>query len=66
MLFGMIGEETALSMKLVLLTGEKITLKADEVIKRSDAKKSIMPGSFAHTLSAQDVANLSAWIMSLK
>lgn len=65
-LFGMIGEETALSMKLVLLTGEKITLKADEVIKRSDAKKSIMPGSFAHTLSAQDVANLSAWIMSLK
>lgn len=65
-LFGMIGEETALSLKLVLLTGEHMTLKADQVKKRSDAKKSIMPGSFAHTLSAQDVADLSAWIMSLK
>ena len=65
-LFGMIGEETALSMKLVLLTGEQIVVKPDEVEKRSDAKKSIMPDSFAHTLSAQDVADISAWIMSLK
>ena len=65
-LFGLIGEETALSMKLVLLTGEQILVKTSEVKKRSDAKKSIMPGSFAHTLSQQDVADLSAWIMSLK
>jgi putative heme-binding domain-containing protein len=65
-LFGLIGEETALSMKLVLLTGEQILVKTSEVKKRSDAKKSIMPGSFAHTLSQQDVADLSTWIMSLK
>jgi putative heme-binding domain-containing protein len=65
-LFGLIGEETALSMKLVLLTGEQILVKTSEVKKRSDAKKSIMPGSFARTLSQQDVADLSAWIMSLK
>jgi putative heme-binding domain-containing protein len=65
-LFGMIGEETALSMKLVLLTGEQIVVKPDEVKKRSDAKNSIMPASFSNTLSAQDVADMSAWIMSLK
>ena len=65
-LFGMIGEETALSLKLVLLTGEQIVVKPDEIKKRSDAKKSIMPASFSNTLSAQDVADISAWIMSLK
>jgi putative heme-binding domain-containing protein len=65
-LFGMIGEETALSLKLVLLTGEQIVVRPDEIKKRSDAKNSIMPASFSNTLSAQDVADISAWIMSLK
>jgi putative heme-binding domain-containing protein len=65
-LFGMVGEETALSLKLVLLTGEQLMVKTDEVKKRTDAKNSIMPASFAYTLSAQDVADVSAWIMGLK
>ncbi|MEN8784134.1 MAG: hypothetical protein ABF379_07215 [Akkermansiaceae bacterium] len=56
----------SLSTKLLPLTGEQISVKTDEVKKRSDAKNSMMPGSFAHTLNTQDVANLSAWIMSLK
>jgi mono/diheme cytochrome c family protein len=53
-------------MKLVLLTGEQIVVKPDEVKKRVDAKNSIMPASFSNTLSGQDVADISAWIMSLK
>jgi putative heme-binding domain-containing protein len=64
-LFGMVGEETALSFKLVLPTGEQLQLETDAVKKRSDAKNSVMPASFAHTLSAKDVADLSAWIMGL-
>jgi hypothetical protein len=37
-------------MKLVLLTGEQIVVKPDEVKKRVDAKNSIMPASFSNTL----------------
>lgn len=65
-LFGMIQEETALSIKLALLTGERVVVNADNVKKRSDAKNSGMPASFAYTLSPQDVADVTAWIMTLK
>jgi putative membrane-bound dehydrogenase-like protein len=65
-LFGMIQEETAEQIQLFLLTGEEVAVKASDVRKRDDAKHSGMPGSFAYTLSAQDVADLSAWIMTLK
>ena len=65
-LFGMVGEETALAVKLVLPTGEQMMAKADDVKKRSDAKNSSMPASFAYTLSAQDATGVSAWIMGLK
>jgi putative membrane-bound dehydrogenase-like protein len=65
-LFGMIQEETAISINLVLLTGEQITVPTEEVKNRADAKKSGMPASFVYTLSPQDVADVTAWIMTLK
>ncbi len=65
-LFGMIQEETAQKITLFLPTGEELVADADEVKKREDAKHSGMPASFAYTLSAQDVADVTAWIMSLK
>ena len=65
-LFGMIQEETALAIKLVLPTGERVVAKTDDVKKRADAKISGMPASFAYTLSPQDVADVAAWIMSLE
>ncbi|HJM62793.1 MAG: c-type cytochrome [Roseibacillus sp.] len=65
-LFGMIQEETALSMKIYLPTGERVVVQPTEIVKRSDAKHSGMPSSFSYTLNPQDVADLSAWIMSLK
>ena len=65
-LFGMIQEETAQEIKLYLPTGEEVIAKADDVKERADAKHSGMPASFAYTLSAQDVADVTAWIMSLK
>jgi len=61
-LFGMVGEETALAVKLVLPTGEQLKLEVDQVKNRSDAKNSVMPASFAYTLSPQDTADVSAWI----
>lgn len=64
-LFGMIQEETALSIKLALLTGELVTIDVAQIAKRDDAENSGMPSSFVHTLSAQDVANMTAWIMQL-
>lgn len=65
-LFGMIQEETAQKITLFLPTGEEQVADADEVTKREDAKHSGMPASFAYTLTAQDVADVTAWIMSLK
>ena len=65
-LFGMIQEETAQTVKIFLPTGERVVVNPKDIAKRSDAKHSGMPASFAYTLNPQDVADLSAWIMSLK
>ena len=65
-LFGMIQEETAQIVKIYLPTGERVVVQPREIVKRSDAKHSGMPSSFTYTLSPQDVADLSVWIMSLK
>ncbi|MBT6851246.1 MAG: c-type cytochrome, partial [Opitutae bacterium] len=65
-LFGMIQEETAISINLVLLTGEQITVPTEDLKKRSDAKKSGMPASFVYTLSPQDVADVTAWTLTLQ
>ena len=65
-LFGMIQEETVQVVKIYLPTGEQVVVQVKEILKRSDAKHSGMPASFAYTLSAQDTADLAAWIMSLK
>jgi putative heme-binding domain-containing protein len=64
-LFGMILEETAISLNLVLLTGEQITVPVEDLKNRSDAKHSGMPASFVYTLSPQDVADLTAWTLTL-
>ena len=65
-LFGMIQEETEQTVKIYLLTGQQISVNTKDIRKRNDAKKSSMPGNFSHTLSAQDVADVTAWIMQLK
>ena len=65
-LFGMIQEETEQTVKIYLLTGQQISVNTKNIRKRNDAKNSSMPSSFSHTLSAQDVADVTAWIMQLK
>ena len=65
-LFGMIQEETAQMIEIFLPNGKRIVVNPDEIVKRVDAKHSGMPSSFAYTLSPQDIADLSTWIMSLK
>ena len=65
-LFGMIQEETAQVLKIYLPNGKRIVVQTEDIVRRSDAKHSGMPSSFSHTLSAQDVADLSAWIMKLR
>jgi putative membrane-bound dehydrogenase-like protein len=65
-IFGMVQEETAQTIQIYLLTGEQVVVETKNVKKREDAKHSGMPASFAHTLTPQDVADLSAWIMTLK
>ena len=65
-LFGMVGEETKLAIKLTLPNGEQLNVDTLGIEKRTDAKNSGMPASFAYTLSPQDTADLTAWIMTLE
>ncbi|MEM7383469.1 MAG: PVC-type heme-binding CxxCH protein [Verrucomicrobiota bacterium] len=65
-LFGMIGEETALAIKLALPNGEQLEVQTLGIEKRTDARNSGMPASFAHTLNPQDTADLATWIMGLE
>jgi putative membrane-bound dehydrogenase-like protein len=65
-LFGMIQEETAETVKIYLPTGEQVVVRAADILKRDDAKNSGMPSSFIYTLSDKDVADLTAWIMTLQ
>jgi len=65
-LFGMIQEETGQNVKLFLPTGERVVVNPKDIKTRADAKNSGMPASFAYTLSPQDVADVAAWIMTLK
>ena len=60
----MIQEETNQTLKIYLLTGEKISVNTNEIIKRDDAKNSSMPSSFAHTMSAQDIADVTPGLCS--
>jgi hypothetical protein len=62
----MIQEETAETVKIYLPTGEQVVVRAADILKRDDAKNSGMPSSFIYTLSDKDVADLTAWIMSLQ
>ena len=65
-LFGMVQEETGEQIVLFLPTGEKKIAKVKDIKKKEDNPNSGMPSSFVHTLSSQDIADLSAWIMTLK
>lgn len=65
-LFGMVQEETGEQIVLFLPTGQKKVVKVSEIKKKEDNPNSGMPSSFVHTLSAKDIADLSAWIMTLK
>jgi len=53
-------------VKIYLPTGEQVVVRAADILKRDDAKNSGMPSSFIYTLSDKDVADLTAWIMSLQ
>ena len=65
-LFGMIQEETAQVLEIYLPNGKRVVVQTSDIVERSDAKHSGMPSSFSYTLSPQDVADLSDWIMRLE
>jgi putative membrane-bound dehydrogenase-like protein len=65
-LFGMVQEETGKEITLYLPTGKKKIVNVADIKKRDDNPNSGMPASFSHTLSSKDIADMSAWIMSLK
>ena len=62
----MIQEETAQVLEIYLPNGKRVVVQTSDIVERSDAKHSGMPSSFSYTLSPQDVADLSDWIMRLE
>lgn len=61
--FGMVQGETAKSVKVFLADGSPRDLAKTEVKKRSMLETSGMPPSYAYTLSKQEIADMTAWLL---
>lgn len=62
---GVLLEESGLSLTLGLATGERITISKQAIESRTTSRVSAMP-SFAPLLTAQNVADLTAFLMRRK
>ncbi len=62
-IFGMVQGETAKSVKVFLADGSPRDLSKNEVKTRTMLEVSGMPPSYAYTLSKQEIADMSAWLL---
>lgn len=65
-LSGSVLEETGQTIKLASSEGSVTTLSKDDVERRVGTKKSPMPDGFAEMMTAQQLADLAAWLMTQK
>lgn len=63
---GAVLEETGLSLKLINSDGVPITIQQKDIEERSGTKLSPMPAGFNKLLSAQQIADIVAWLMTQK
>jgi putative heme-binding domain-containing protein len=59
---GMIQTEDDTEIRLADPTGKVLVVEADSVETRIDSNRSLMPGNFTETLTANDLANLFAFL----
>jgi len=62
---GILESETDGYLKMVQLDSEAVTIEKDMISSRSSSHSSAMP-SYKRVLSAQQVADLTAWLMTLR
>ena len=63
---GAVIEETGRSIKLADSEGELTTIDKKDIEQRSGTKLSPMPDGFASMMTAQQIADLTAWLMTQK
>ena len=63
---GMALEESGLTFKLGLAAGQSVTLDKKQIAKRSSANTSPMPANFGVLMNAQQLADLTAYLVSCK
>ena len=61
--FGMVQGETAKSVKVFLADGSPRDLSKTDVKKRTMLEISGMPPSYAYSLSKQEIADMTAWLL---
>ena len=61
--FGMVQGETAKSLKIYLADGSARDIAKGDIHKRTILETSGMPPSYPFLLSAQDTADLTAWLL---
>ena len=59
---GLLGADTASSVKLKQQEGKSQTVLRKEIDEITSSSASLMPESLAKTLSPQDVADILAWL----
>lgn len=63
---GSVVEQTARQFKVADSNGKVITLRVSDIEQQKTLKKSTMPEGFGKQMSARQVADLTAWLMSQK
>ena len=61
--FGMVQGETAKSVKVFLADGSPRDVSKTDVKKRTMLEISGMPPSYAYSLSKQEIADMTAWLL---
>ena len=63
---GFLIEETGLGVKLVTAEGKEVSIRKDEIAGRRRLKESAMPGNYARLLGPRQLADLVAWMSTLR
>jgi len=63
---GILLEETGRSLRLALVNGDEVTVDTADLAQRSSIDVSAMPATFAAMLTPQQVADIAAYLRSLK
>lgn len=64
--FGMVREDSGKIVTMKLTNGQTVTIQKDDIARRKVLSTSAMPSNFNELLAPQDIADIAAWLLTLK